>query len=163
MKIHGNRLPDADYADRFKARRMEKTTVDPVTDCWLWQGLVNDKGYGVSNYRCTRMFLHRAAYRTFKGPIPEGKQVRHLCARKLCWNPEHLVPGTQSDNEQDKKLVGRASLGEHRYNAKLTEDDVRAIRELEGKKSHGQIAKQYGVARPSIGRIIRREIWGHVQ
>ena len=47
--------------------------------------------------------------------------------------------------------------------AKLTEEDVRAIREEVKTKSMYSVAKKYGVARSSIKRIRDRKIWKTVE
>lgn len=35
--------------------------------------------------------------------IPEGVVIRHLCHNKKCVNPEHLIPGTMSENNLDSR------------------------------------------------------------
>lgn len=54
--------------------------------------------------------------------------------------------------------------GEHHWNAKLTEDKVRAIRRqyAEEKTTHAKLAKEYGVSRVLIGLVISRKIWASV-
>lgn len=151
------------YRRNFLRRRMQKTVVDPETGCWLWQGARAQGGkYGWTSFHSKSALLHRASYLVLVGPLKAGEQVRHRCDVSHCWNPEHLLKGRQADNEQDKKDRGRFAYnqGEGRYNSKLTEDGVRAIR-ASGEK-HQVLADRHGVARPSIGRIKRREIWAHV-
>lgn len=59
----------------------------------------------------------------------------------------------------------RAARGERQGSAKLTAEKVRAIRyeHQQGKKSHEQIAAQFGVARTTISKILRGERWVHVE
>lgn len=163
-KRHRNSWHDKPYGLRFKARRMARTEIDPVSGCWVWQGLTYN-GYGWSPYRSKPEFLHRAAYQALVEPIPAGMQVRHLCGCKRCWNPEHLALGTQADNEQDKRDLGRYGYneGSGRYNAKLTEADVQAIRARAASgESHAALACDFGYARANITRIVNRVIWRHV-
>ena len=56
------------------------------TECWIWEGPVNAKGYG----RMGQKYAHRMIYEAAHGPIPEGYVVHHLCETPPCVNPEHL-------------------------------------------------------------------------
>ena len=49
---------------------------------------------------------HRLVWRIFNGPIPDGKQVNHLCHNPKCVNSNHLYLGTQQDNINDMILRG---------------------------------------------------------
>jgi hypothetical protein len=68
--------------------------VQKTAGCWVWQGAVSPSGYGYFNVverQAKRNFrVHRWAYRTLVGPIPEGMQLHHTCKNKRCVNPEHL-------------------------------------------------------------------------
>lgn len=44
--------------------------------------------------------VHRISHRAFKGPIPEGYEVDHLCRLGACWNPEHLEAVTPEVNRE---------------------------------------------------------------
>ena len=75
--------------------------IDPLTryvenadGCWLWTGPVNTKGYGQQG----RRIAHRILYESHVGPVPEGKQLDHLCRVRSCVNPEHLEPVTAREN-----------------------------------------------------------------
>lgn len=88
----------------------EKYTPEPNTGCYIWLGAVSaSSGYGnVARPRklgTPRHYTtaHKKAYEEENGVVPDGLQVRHKCSNKLCVNPAHLIVGTQSDNERDKK------------------------------------------------------------
>ena len=59
-------------------------------DCWLWEGPVVKGQYGEINALGQHWLVHRLAYALWKGRIPEGLVVDHLCNRPLCFNPDHL-------------------------------------------------------------------------
>lgn len=69
------------------------------TGCWIWTGCVANK-YGQigSGEGKQRIRTHRASYMIFKGPIPEGMVIDHLCRNKLCINPNHLEVVTLKEN-----------------------------------------------------------------
>lgn len=68
--------------------------------CWLWQAGKDRDGYGVfhSSEAQKSVAAHRRAYELFRGPIPEGLQIDHLCRTRACVNPAHLEPVTVREN-----------------------------------------------------------------
>lgn len=92
--------------------------------------------------------------------LKETEVIRHQCHNPKCINPNHLMKGTQKQNIQDSVKVNRMSHGENHYDSRLTKIQVRKIRR--DKRSHRVIAKDYGVAHSTIGRIKRRKIWRRV-
>lgn len=68
------------------------------------------KKYVLVSFNYTRYFLSRLSMCIFKGLDYNDYKFhcRHsdICDLR-CFNPEHLQPGTQSDNEQDKIRQGR--------------------------------------------------------
>lgn len=41
---------------------------------------------------------HRVAWELFRGKIPAGMMIDHLCRVTLCCNPKHLEPVTAKEN-----------------------------------------------------------------
>lgn len=62
------------------------------TPCWEWQGGRLPSGYGRLSVDNERRYTHRLAWELFRGPIPDGLFIDHLCENKRCCNPEHLEP-----------------------------------------------------------------------
>lgn len=82
---------------------------------------------------------HQVSYILFKGPIPKGLVVRHLCHHTYCVNPDHLEVGTNKQNRQDDLDAGKDWFrGSKNVKAKLTEADVRFIRSsnMTGRQLH---------------------------
>lgn len=92
-----------------------KWTPEPNTGCWLWTKGTHKYGYGFFKY-AGDVTAHRAGYRLYRGPIPEGMHVLHRCDVPQCVNPDHLFLGTQVDNNKDCAQKGRTQ----RYNASKT-------------------------------------------
>lgn len=67
--------------------------------CWEWTGSKIHHGYG--EFRTQEESLaHRVSYTVFKGEIPAGLVLDHLCRNTSCVNPEHLEAVTQKVNIQ---------------------------------------------------------------
>ena len=132
--------------------------------CWEWNGSRNKSGYGVLNIENKILRVHRLAYTTWVGPIPEGQVVRHKCDNPPCMNPEHLELGTQNDNLTDIQLRGHHSRGEDRYNSKLNARQVLDIRKRysEGCITQKTLSLEYKVSVQTIAAIIQRRNWKHV-
>jgi hypothetical protein len=63
------------------------------TDCWIWRGKTDSKGYPV--YQGTKMHRHICR---LAGRDVEGLVVHHTCRVKNCVNPDHLEPITDSEH-----------------------------------------------------------------
>lgn len=70
-------------------RLLAKTRVSS-TGCWEWQASLNPKGYGNFRLDGQMTVAHRAAYLLLVGPVPEGRELDHLCRNRACVNPAHL-------------------------------------------------------------------------
>jgi hypothetical protein len=151
----------AKAAARFWAK------VDTSGECWLWTGPRNKWGYGYfwldgRNHKATRV-----AYELLHGPIPDGLHVLHDCPGGD--NPScvrHLYPGTHLDNMRDKVGKGRSSrpTGEQNPSAKLTDADVRNIRQLhaETQANYKTLALRFNVDRRTVACLVERRTWRHI-
>jgi hypothetical protein len=83
-------------ADRF----MDKVDAADagLFGCWLWTGAQTPNGYGVISVEGHLVHAHRVSHQLFKGQIPEGFDVDHLCRTRLCVRPEHLEAVTRREN-----------------------------------------------------------------
>ena len=143
-----------------KCRILANVHVDSQRGCWLWQkSLVH--GYGRTSIGRRQVTTHRLSYITFKGPIPAGLSVCHACDTPRCCNPEHLFLGTTTDNLHDAMRKRRLRNGEGINTAKLTADDVRAIRA--DTRMQKDIAASYGVGAAQIRAIQKRRSWRYVE
>lgn len=60
-------------------------------------------------------------------------------------------------------VAPRGPAGSRNVAARLTEDQVRELRESAGRGTgREQLAQQFGVSKDTVSRIIRRKLWAHV-
>lgn len=83
------------------------TEVDKSGECWLWTGLLNRRGYGVTRHNGRACLAHRKAWELANGPIPDGFMVCHRCDVRNCIRPDHLFLGSAADNTADMIAKGR--------------------------------------------------------
>lgn len=156
-------VSDEKFLAYFWARVQKSDT------CWIWTGGANKQGYGYFGFRrdgLRFMFrVHRLSYEISFGAIPDGLCVCHRCDVRRCVNPVHLFLGTHAENMKDMRMKARASKrhGVLTASAKLNDDAVRRIREINGAISDSVLAKQYGVTRTAILSARRGLTWAHVK
>lgn len=83
-------------------------------------------------------------------------KVLHRCNAPACVNPDHLFLGTNAD----KVAKARMARGQQNGAAKLTTEQVLAIRAAQG--SHREVATAFSVSHQTVGLIRRRQSWIHL-
>ena len=84
----------------------EKIERIPFSSCWFWTGAMTSSG----NYGCFalkdekrgwyRTSAHRVSFVHWRGAIPNGLHLDHLCRQPSCVNPFHLDPVTNRENSR---------------------------------------------------------------
>lgn len=78
--------------------------VDKTSHCWNWKGTITSRRKGRCGYGCMifpkvgNIYAHRLSYELFKGEIPIGKHIDHICKNTLCVNPKHLQAVSPREN-----------------------------------------------------------------
>lgn len=84
-------------------------TVDPIFACWLWTGRTDKRdGRAIIWRGKSPVSAQRAVYEDNVGPIPDGKELDHMCRRPACVAPHHAEPVTREENEKRKSWKYRA-------------------------------------------------------
>lgn len=148
-------------AEDAETRLLLRCVIDTTTGCWNCLGSKYGwGGYpGVWNGR-KQQRASRFVWMSHNGPLPPKLCVCHKCDNRLCVNLDHLFVGTFQDNAMDAYKKGRMSVPSF---AKLTEDQVRAIRSLidTGMRTC-DVAKKYGIDWTTAYNIGRRNSWAYL-
>jgi len=129
--------------------------------CWLWTGALHPAGYGEIRNSSHRLLAHRLSWRIATGKDPGKFLVLHKCNVKLCVRPDHLYLGGHKENLRDRIEEARARGECFRPHHKLTEDQVRQIKEMLATKKLSQvrIGEKFGVKRSTILSIHLGHSW----
>lgn len=173
------KLKDSDLA-RFWGYVDATPGHGPNGDCWVWTGAKGKNGYGIlSFYAIGSIIATRLGYFIQTGEDPEEQLVCHACDFPACIRMDHLFLSNTKGNMSDAARKGRSAKGPHHgsvthpdavphgsghANSKLTEEDVKAIRERYalGGVSATDLAKEYGVVMSNICFILKANVgWKH--
>lgn len=127
----------------------------PVLDlaqCHEWGLATSADGYGQICVGGKTLYVHRLVFEEATGRPPQGV-VRHTCDNPPCFNPAHLIDGTQKQNIHDSLRRGRQPA------SKLTWEIVAEIRSRRNEIPQRALAEAYGVSQRLIGRVLRNESW----
>lgn len=110
--------------------------------------------------------VHAAVAAAFIGSRPEGVQIDHKDGDKANNRVENLEYVTCRENIRRSWEAGQHTAdhcrGELNEKAKLTEDEVKAIRAIHPAKSLKELAEMYGVSVQNIALVVKRKTWKHV-
>lgn len=82
-------------------RLLEATVLTPgplSTPCWVSTYAPNRSGHTRIKANDVRVMSHRFSYEHFRGPVPDGLDLDHLCRVPACVNPWHLEAVTRRIN-----------------------------------------------------------------
>jgi hypothetical protein len=116
--------------DRERFMKKVRVTPGPLeTPCWIWKGKT-DRGYGRFDLDGRKQRAHIVAYRTWRGEVPPGLVLDHLCRNRACSNPAHLEPVTnrvnvlRGENHVAKRARTTHCPSGHAYSAENTYRDA---------------------------------------
>lgn len=110
----------------------QKIAVDAKTRCWNWIGIIEKNGYGRVRHNGRSCWAHRVIYEMFRGPIPLGLELDHLCRNTRCVNPDHLEPVTRLINAR-RASNGRALKMHCKHGHPYNESNTEIVLDAGGK------------------------------
>lgn len=163
-------FPDYEVSDCGELRRSSAVANQPNRRL---RGYIDADGYlkyGIRDKlgRKTTALSHRLVAEAFIGPAPSPlHQVAHSNGSRILNIPSNLRWALLSENEEDRAIHGTRPTGIRNPKARLTDDDVRAIRKRyrEIKEARGKVSEldeQFGITRSQVIRIARGLAWSHV-
>lgn len=105
---------------------------------------------------------HRVVARAFHGEPANGQVVNHINGDALDNRAANLEWTSFRANIRHAWATGLQKRGEGHAKAKLTENQVRAIRAARGTRTQRDLAADYGVAKGVIQSILERKTWTHI-
>ena len=78
--------------DSFSLQRFTEKILNRDDGCWQFISCIGKNGYARFKLNKKLRLAHRVSYEHFVGEIPKGCHLHHICERKACVNPEHLIP-----------------------------------------------------------------------
>ena len=131
-------------------------------ECLIWPFTRGADGRGQIWLDGKSKYASRVVCEKVNGPPPTPKhEAAHNCGNGHlgCVNHRHLRWATHVENEADKLIHGTHSRGERCGASKLTESEVRSIRELSGLLTQRRIAEMFDVSNATVCHILKRNRW----
>jgi len=130
-------------------------------DCLIWPFGVSYQGYAVCSYLGKRRSASEIFCEARNGAKPAGHEPCHSCGNGHagCVNPKHLSWKTHAENMRDMVDHGRSIRGTSHPVSKLSEADVRLIRENKDGFSQRKMSKIFKVSKSNIASIAQRKSW----
>lgn len=98
----------------------DRVSPEPMSGCWLWLLSDGNHGYPQGYANGTVVLAHRISYTAFKGEIPKGFDVDHICRNKPCVNPDHLEVVTPEENRRRQGLAVTHCIHGHKFDESNT-------------------------------------------
>lgn len=147
----------------LKERFWSKVALPNEDGCMLWTASCYASGYGQFFAEGKHQRANRIALLLTEGSPDDPRKVDalHSCPKPTpaCAAPGHLRWGTESENMMDKLRDGTDPRGEKHGLAKVTEEQVREMRRRYVPGNGEMLAREYGISRRELGRIVRGERW----
>lgn len=161
----GLNVLDSQIQESVQRRFWNKVSLPDGNGCMLWTGCGLSTGYGKFTVNRRSVLTHRFSALLAHGAAPsQMHEVAHSCRTPMCVAPDHIRWATSKENSADQLAHGTRNQGQRNGQAKLTRDDVLAIRYFAGEHRvpEAELSALFGVGKESISKIVRRVQWAWV-
>lgn len=156
VKSHGRVSNHSDGRSSTRHPRMMKPVPNPKSG-YLAVGL-SDCG------AVSMRYVHHLVLEAFVGPMPEGLEACHGDGNRANNRLSNLRWGTRASNAADRIEHGTAAIGIAHPMAKLTEQDVLALRRRHAEgASATTLANEFNVSRMTAFRAATGRSWSHLK
>jgi hypothetical protein len=154
----------------IEVNTLERNIVPSMdSSCWIWKGATAPGDYGMFTLSKKQWgfgvigLSHIASYLAFRGEIPEGKRLHHICKVKSCCNPDHLSTENHHSHAH-KTLELRDFASPHLRTWKLTLPVAQQIYDLyrNGSYTIKELAHNHGVSYSAAYCVIKGITWAPV-
>lgn len=150
------RVRRATFSQNRKSKPGDIITPTAAKNGYLFVGLWRDG-------KMIRRSVHRLVAIAFLGMPPTvSHEVAHCDGCRSNNMDSNLRWATRRENHADKVAHGTAEVGERNGNSKLTTEQVRKILSYPANANRSKLAREFGVSQVTVTRIMRREMWKHV-
>lgn len=137
----------------------EEVIASSTDECILWPyAIAKAGGYGVMTHPETgrQVKAHRYICEAVHGPAEGRLAVHGPCHQPACVNPRHLSWGTPAQNADDRRRDGTHLEGSAHPRARLTDDEVEAIRSeyARGGVLQRELAERYGCTQQQVSNLV---------
>lgn len=171
-RVGPNKMVGRPMPESYRQKSVEyflARAVEGPNGCLLWPGSLS-KGYARASVWGETVQVHRFIAESRLPPEDRpsiiGLEACHTCDIRHCINPEHTFFGTQLENVADMMSKGRGNKArnERTSTAKLTKEDVIAMRQLykQGSYSQRQLATMFNMCRSTVSRILMYKAWANI-
>ncbi len=145
---------------------------EELGDCWMWKQGVNGQGYPQACIdKRPGVMVRRYVMELMGRTLQRNQPVSCRCGNKLCVNPAHLVASDHSQvlkrsyrngrRSTPAEYLSRLKAAKANGMARMTEEQLRAIRTAPTEETITALAARLGLGRRAVSDARAGRSWRH--